>query len=437
MRAIYCFMIVLCSIYSMAQSPPVLKPLVIGDQVPNLQFSEVLNAPYTSTSIAAWADKLLLVDFWATWCGSCIKEFPKLQALQASYSNQLQVLLINNPQSGDKINTITQWLVNKRLATGGKITLPVIMDGEELGTCLPHHGIPYTAWIYKGKLVAATDASEVTAANIRKVLAQNESAPENRLERNDFDIHKPLAENLKNDSNHWMQYQSLFTSYIKGAGAAVGQFPTADGYGQRKFYINKSFLGLYYFAFPDLLRNHIILDSSLKTEALCDTPNLAFKKIHYCCYEQILPLQSDPSMQLYYMKQDLDRFFGITSSMQKRLTNCYVLTITNPALLQHSLAGDYNNGLQLTDDRCLVLKNAPLEMLVTTLNMPPLSNPFTPIVIDETGYTAPANLRLCLTGIRDLTALQQLLPEYGLALHKAKRWINMLVLTKTNFHQFN
>lgn len=47
-------------------------------------------------SIADFAGKRLLVNFWATWCGPCREEMPDLNALQAEYgSDAFEVLTIN------------------------------------------------------------------------------------------------------------------------------------------------------------------------------------------------------------------------------------------------------------------------------------------------------------------------------------------------------
>lgn len=48
--------------------------------------------------------KVLIVNFWATWCAPCVKEMPALDRLQAKLgSDKFQVLAINQERGGAKI----------------------------------------------------------------------------------------------------------------------------------------------------------------------------------------------------------------------------------------------------------------------------------------------------------------------------------------------
>jgi len=41
---------------------------------------------------AAWRGRVVLINFWATWCGFCVQEMPELVALQERYRDQLIIV---------------------------------------------------------------------------------------------------------------------------------------------------------------------------------------------------------------------------------------------------------------------------------------------------------------------------------------------------------
>ncbi len=55
--------------------------------------------------------KLLLLDFWATWCGPCIASFPHLEELQAKYTNEIQIIAI----SDEKTEKVSSYLKKNKI----------------------------------------------------------------------------------------------------------------------------------------------------------------------------------------------------------------------------------------------------------------------------------------------------------------------------------
>jgi peroxiredoxin len=91
--------------------------------------------------------KVVLVNFWATWCPPCRKEMPDLQALYEKYKDQgFVVVSISDEQAAEVQPFITE----------RKITYPVLLDpGRKVNDLFQVEGIP-KSFVYDraGKLVA-------------------------------------------------------------------------------------------------------------------------------------------------------------------------------------------------------------------------------------------------------------------------------------------
>src|SRR5581483_4158654 len=69
--------------------------------------------------------KIVIIDFWASWCPPCIKEVPVLQKLYARYKNRgLVIVGISMDEGG--VNDVVPFL-NKH-----RVTYPVVLGNEKV-----------------------------------------------------------------------------------------------------------------------------------------------------------------------------------------------------------------------------------------------------------------------------------------------------------------
>jgi len=108
--------------------------------------------------------KVVLVNFWATWCPPCRKEMPDLQALYDKYKDQGLVVLSISDEEAAKVNPF----IAER-----KITYPVLLDpGRKVNEAFVVEGIP-KSFVYNrdGKLVAQSIDMR-TRSQFQQMLAQ-------------------------------------------------------------------------------------------------------------------------------------------------------------------------------------------------------------------------------------------------------------------------
>jgi peroxiredoxin len=91
--------------------------------------------------------KVVLVNFWATWCPPCRKEMPNLQSLYVRFQGQAFVVLAISDEENAKV---TPFIAERA------ITYPVLLDpGRKVNGLFQIEGIP-KSFVYgrNGKLVA-------------------------------------------------------------------------------------------------------------------------------------------------------------------------------------------------------------------------------------------------------------------------------------------
>ena len=84
-----------------ARRPPESEPVLeIGQAAPNFKLPD-LNGQ--QVSLDQYKGKIVMLDFWATWCGPCRMTMPMVENLQKEYADTMVLLAINIQESRDVV----------------------------------------------------------------------------------------------------------------------------------------------------------------------------------------------------------------------------------------------------------------------------------------------------------------------------------------------
>jgi peroxiredoxin len=86
--------------------------------------------------------KVVLVNFWATWCGPCKEEMPGLERLQRRFQGEaFELLAVTTDQQEEAIRRFAQQL---------ELTFPILIDeGQDVSSAFGVRGLPTTILIDK------------------------------------------------------------------------------------------------------------------------------------------------------------------------------------------------------------------------------------------------------------------------------------------------
>jgi len=133
MKAILAALLLLAATSAGAAAGTALRPWTKG-ATPPLALRDLSGA---DVDLRKLEGRVVVVNFWATWCEPCIAEMPSLQRLRERLRGKpLEVLAVNYAESPEKV---------KALLRKSRIELPVLLDpSKEAADAWNAKGLPMT-----------------------------------------------------------------------------------------------------------------------------------------------------------------------------------------------------------------------------------------------------------------------------------------------------
>lgn len=410
---------ILCLVGSaFAQIPQHLRALQIGETLPDITLSGVVNHPTSQIRLQDLRGKLVILDFWSTWCAACIESFPKMQALQERFADKLQVILVNTYE-GDSLSRVVSFLDKRSKVNGGPMNLPYSLQQYRMDTLFPRRYIPHYIWIDTAGVVAAiTGTQELTAENIQRGLQGRFNLREKR-DILDFDALRPLFVNGNGGHGDTFIGRSLLTGYQEGLGGRTGMTRNEQGKVERLYALNKTKQGL--------------LQEACMDDTLWQAGRVVWKikevnsayEGRLFCYELIMP-PVDRLVARQQMKNDLLGYFQLQVNKRTIDTLCWVLTppVESETIRAKSSTQEFIN----TKTKPILLRYyTPRELarLLESLTGLP--------VIEETGLNMTLDLQLPANlDFKNGAQLQQAFKRAGLPLQKMVRPVTYMVVEEVN-----
>lgn len=276
-----------------------ITPLKVGDILPETlwlhSFQTITNSGQSAKfELGSLKGKLIIIDFWATWCSSCIQAMPELHKIQKEYENKVAIVSHTN-EGAEKIISF----LNTNRIVKENLKFSIIGD-TLLDKAFPHRLLPHFIWIDQtGTVKAITSAGEINSENIDRVLSGNSVKIPRKI---DLNPELPIFMGVQFSGNELLQYSVLSKGNFVGL-ASGNLYRKTDGILRGHAFTNTNLATIY----------RIIARQIFKKKGIPFSPNQIVNKLKYpdelqeiYNYELLVPLSN--ANELYSnMLEDLNK----------------------------------------------------------------------------------------------------------------------------------
>jgi thiol-disulfide isomerase/thioredoxin len=288
-----------------------LKALKVGEQMPDVMFGNLLGFGQQEVRFSDLRGKVVLIDFWSNYCGSCIGGMAHLQDLKNNLKDSVVVLPVN---AETKERIVKLWANNPTLK---KLPIYTIYGDKTLAQLFPHEFFPHLVWIGKdGKYLGASSAEYANDKEVRNVYGGGAVSWE---EKKDVDLFNPkvvaLHKFLKQDTDDY------FLPYLRGMSNQSGVVLQADSM-LRYYVVNTQMANQYAIASESLgmaylpKRRVLQLKDSMAYAYQKDYGySEAWREKYGFSYERVFAKGTSKAQMYALMLQDLNAHYGLEGKM--------------------------------------------------------------------------------------------------------------------------
>ena len=358
----------------------------------------VINAPLKQYDVQAQNKKLLILNFWGTWCSPCLPEMDSLALLQRRNQAAVQVIGISDEPAVRLRNYLQRkpsllWLASD--------------SGMNLYRQFGFNYVGQSAVVdHSNRIVALVRTDSINQALINRLLRGEpvtSSAETGNKQTSGSDAF--VADSTQG-------FQLTWSSYRAGLSSMRKTYTKTSMEGRRITYYNVCISNMYGDAYG-LSGNQVIYE--VPEKSVCDWNN---KSTLHCLDLLVEPAQKD-SLQLI-LRQTLNKLAPIKARQEKRIMPVYVLLrLPGTAGWEPSAAAESQFSYSGRGFEGKAIAMAPFAGYVSNeLELP---------VVDETGLTGRYDIsteNVLRTGQDMMAALQKL----GLKVEKQNREMEVIVI---------
>ena len=370
------------------------QALRVGDNLPNYQLKSVVNYKTDSFNFKDAKGKILIIEFWGTWCSPCIPALQHLDEIKNKFPNDVFVVGI----SDDSKERLSKFLTKRA------VSVPLASETDtKLNGLFQFNTVPHTIVADKnGKIIAITSPNEVTEEKIKEIISGKNPLFKSKQDK-DFDSRIDYF-----GADESTDYSITQKAFIQG-------FPSFSTRGKGVFKdrriscINLLAQSILQLAFKKSFETTIV---NLPKEKKAFVPENLY------CFD-IIVKDSDKANLYKIMQIEATKLLGVKADIEKRVVDVYVLKNMGD-VLKESIKKEQSSE---SSGKGIKSENIEMDFLVSFL-----ANELQKPVVDETNLKGRYDINFEYAE-EDPNSLKKVLESLGLKISKEKREVEMLIIS--------